>query len=212
MAYDLEVRREAIRLATEEGYLGGPPTRTSTTGWSIGRVSSVSKLVAPPDQPMKTQTTSGSLSWRKNSETLSWQVQNARSRSPRGNKNQKSQLALSAPSQLAHPASPAQKAKVGKGKGKGKKNKGRGRGTTTGQSVRSLTALMDLPRSQRPQFTAAKYSFPGVCYAFQSNTCTNSPCSRAHVCICESERACNGTLDVLPQHVNEGASATYNCS
>ena len=39
---------------------------------------------------------------------------------------------------------------------------------------------MDLPRNQQPQFTAAEYSFPGVCYAFQSNTCTNSPCSRAH--------------------------------
>ena len=29
---------------------------------------------------------------------------------------------------------------------------------------------------------------------------------------CESERACNGTLDVLPQHVDEGASATCNCA
>ena len=54
--------------------------------------------------------------------------------------------------------------------------------TATTQTVTSFQALMDLPRSQRP-FTAAEYSFPGVCCAFQSNTCTNSPCSRAHVCI-----------------------------
>ena len=88
-----------------------------------------------------------------------------------------------APAQLALPAPPTQKKKSNKGKGKFKRNKSGGSAAASGQPLTSFQALMDLPRSQRPKLTAAEQSFPGVCYAFQSNTCTRFPCSRAHICI-----------------------------
>ena len=187
MAYELEIRREAIRLATEEGFsierawwAAYENDHHRMEHWQsfLGVKTGGSSSSANEDHQDKRI-----AQLEEKLGDLSRQVRNARSRSPRGNKKSQPQLSLPAPAHLALPAPPTPKGKSGKGKGKGKKNKSRGRGTATSQTVTSFQALMDLPRSQRPQFTAAEYSFPGVCYAFQSNTCTNSPCSRAHVCI-----------------------------
>ena len=182
MAYELEIRREAVRLATEEGY------SIERAWWSayendhhrmehwqsfLGVKSGGSSSSSPAvDDPRDKRI---ALLEKKIGE-LSRQAQNARSRSPRGNKNSRNQLALPAPAQmLALPAPAMQKKRSNKGKGKGRKNKG--------QQITTFQALMDLPRNQRPKFTAAEQNAPGVCYAFQSNTCTRSPCSRSHVCI-----------------------------
>ena len=189
MAYELEVRREAIRLATEEGYsierawwAAYENDHHRMEHWQsfLGVKTGGSSSSAGANEDHKDKRIA---QLEKKLGDLSRQVQNARSRSPRGKKKPQTQLSLPVPAQLALPAPPTQKGKSGKGKGKGKKGKSRGRGPATGQTVTSFQALMDLPCSQQPPFTAAEYSFPGVCYAFQSDSCTNSPCSRVHVCI-----------------------------
>ena len=99
---------------------------------------------------------------------------------------------LPGPSQLALPASPAPKAKArAKGSAKGNKknkqqSKGRGkagygqqRKSFTG-SIPSFQALMDIPRDERPQLPNGT---KGICFSFQSKTCTRSSCRLSHVCI-----------------------------
>ena len=165
MAYELEIRREVIRLATEEGYsierawwAAYENDHHRMEHWQsfLGVKTGGSSSSANEDRKDKRI-----AQLEKKLGDLSRQVQNARSRSPRGNKKSQPQLSLPASAQLALPAPPTPKGKSGKGEGRGKRGKSRGHGAATSQTVTSFQALMDLPRSQRPHFTA-EYSSPGV--------------------------------------------------
>ena len=119
-------------------------------------------------------------------------VTNQRSRSPRRGTNQSRQLSLPGPSQLALPAPPTPKAKAGakgsakgirknkqQSKGRGKAGHGQQRNNFTG-SIPSFQALMDIPRDERPHLANGT---KGICFSFQSKTCTRSSCGLSHVCI-----------------------------
>ena len=174
MAYELEIPREAIRLATEEGY-------SIERAWWAACENDHHRMEHWAEFPRGQNWWLLFISQRRPQRQADRSAgEKTRRPLPAGPKRT---VPLTEGQQEPKvPAPPAQKTKAGKGNGKGKKSKSRGRGTATGQTVTSFQALMDLPRSQQPQFTAAEHSFPGVCYAFQSNTSTNSPCSRAHVC------------------------------
>ena len=148
LAYELEIRREAVRLATEEGFSFQRAWWTAYTNdhhrmehWQSFLKVSGDKSSSSSDDSKDRKI----AQLEKKLNDLSRQVQN-RSRSPRG--KGRTQKALPAPAQPSQPAPLAPKSKgkrQSKGKGRGQNGKGQKNGSQSGR-INSFRDLMDIPR------------------------------------------------------------------
>ena len=183
LSYELELRKEAIRLCKEQSF-GIQSALWSALRNTEHRMKHWLQLVAIPNAP----SSSSSQELQSLKKRIS-DLEKARSRSPR-RINQKQLAAASGPQMLALPApsAPTQGQKGGKGRdrrvnnrrggagrvhGKGQASKGEGQGT------KDFDFIMKLPLEFRANFHE-KFHRNEICYKFQKHACRADKC---HVCV-----------------------------
>ena len=184
LSYELEIRREAIRLTREQRM----PIQQAM--WAAYR-----------DQPHRLENWSNFLKLEsKKVDESSKDAQIAslerrlkimenrliqRSRSPRGKGR-----ALPAPKQLALAAPAAPQDGQAKGKARGKNNRRKGKGnhqrTPPGQNIQTFRELLTLKRVAHPEWLRSP---PGICFALNEKKCTDAACTRPQRCV-----ACRSAL------------------
>ena len=174
LSYELELRKEAIRLCKEQSF-GIQSALWSALRNTEHRMKHWLQLVAIPNT-----SSSSSGSELQSLKKRIADLEKARSRSPRRN-NQKQLAAASGPQMLALPA-PSAPAQGQKG-GKGRKRGGFGRYAAKSQATKNFDYLMKLPLEFRSNFHE-KFHKNEICYKFQKNSCTRADkCKFSHVCV-----------------------------
>ena len=187
MGYELELRKEAIRLTKEQG-MAMKQAMWTAYGDQQHRLENWSNF-------LKLETKRGHDSLKdaqiaaleRRLKHLENRANQQRSRSPRpvgrgrGRRNQ----ALPAPGAvLALPAPPTPVAGQSKGKGHGKSSRDKGKGkqqnTPQGQVIQTFQELLRVERATLPALAS---SGTGVCYNFNQQMCSDAACARPHVCV-----------------------------
>ena len=186
MGYELELRKESIRLVREQNMSIQQAMRTAYRDQQhrLENWSNFLKLEHRASESAKdAQITALERRLKQMENRL-----NKRSRSPRGSgKSRGKQAALPAPApMLALPAQAAQPKGQGKGKGQGKKGRGKGRGKQNAQNaqqgpnIQTFRELLHSKKRSRPEHFASP---PGVCFAFNQKNCFDTACTRPHICV-----------------------------
>ena len=179
LSYELELRKEAIRLCKEQSF-GIQSALWTTLRNTEHRMKHWLQLVAIPNAP----SSSSSQELQSLKKRIS-DLEKARSRSPRRS-NQKPLAAASGPQMLALPA-PSAPARGQKG---GKPNRRAGfrhtaaKGSGKGQASKDFDYLMKLPLEFRAHFHE-KFHKNEICYKFQKHACKlpADKCKFSHVCV-----------------------------
>ena len=187
LGYELDLRREAVKL-TKEQWMS-----IQQAMWAVYRqhrqenLSNFLKLESKKGDESSRDSHIASLERRlKQMENKL----NQRSRSSRGKGRRIESQApvLPAPAQLTLAAPAAPQGDQPKGKGRGKNNRGRRQGknqnTPSGQNIQTFRELINLKKRIHPEWFQLP---PGVCFAFNQKKCTDTACTRLHVCV-----ACGG--------------------
>ena len=185
LSYELELRKEAIRLCKEQSF------GIQSALWTALRntehlMKHWLQLVAIPNAP----SSSSNQELQSLKKRIS-DLEKARSRSPR--RNTQKQLALpSGPQMIALPApsAPAQGQKGGK---RGNKKRGAvGRFAMSGSisGIKDFDYLLNLPHEFRSNFID-KFHKNELCYNFQRNKCNRKggTCKFTHLCV-----GCGGSM------------------
>ena len=182
MNYEQELRNEAIRLAMEEGY----PIKSAL--WTAYRNEHHRNEhwimligVTNADLIRGGGTDSKNISqYEQRIQKLEQQLAQARSRSPRRNNS------APVPACLASTTTRTEghrKEGQGQGEERGKNQSQTQTAISSSAGFRKFNHLMKIGPAKRHLTKQTE-----VCYKFQSNTCTATPCSRAHRCIgCNKE-------------------------
>ena len=171
LSYELELRKEAIRLCKEQ---------------SFGIQSALWTTLRNMEHRMKhwLQLVSSCQELQSLKKRIS-DLEKARSRSPRRS-NQKQLAAASGHQMLAllAPSAPAQGQKGGKGRKRGGVKQPAAKGSGKGQASKDFDYLMKLPLEIRANFHE-KFHNNEICYNFQRNSCKRSDgkCKFSHVCV-----------------------------
>ena len=176
LSYELELRKEAIRLCKEQSF-GIQSALWSALRNTEHRMKHWLQLVAIPNAP----SSSSNQELQSLKKRIS-DLEKARSRSPRRN-TQKQLAVTSGPQMLALPA-PSAPAQGQKGRKRGNKKRGGfGRVAAKSQATKNFDYLMKLPLEFRAKFHE-KFHKNEICYKFQKNSCTRSDnCKFSHVCV-----------------------------
>ena len=168
LSYELEIRKEAIRLCKEESY-GIQSALWTTLKNTEHRMKHWLQLVAISNAP--------SSSSSQELQTLKKRIsdlEKARSRSPRRSA-QKQKAISSGPTMLSLPApsAPAQSSKGGEGKSNRRRAKrsGKSAGSSQPSDNKNFNYIMNLPAAFRQNFHERFYKRE-ICYSFQKNSCT----------------------------------------
>ena len=186
LSYELELRKEAVRLCKEQSF-GIQSALWSALRNMEHRMKHWLQLVAIPNAP----SSSSSQELQSLKKRIS-DLEKARSRSPRRN-NQKQLAPAGGPQMLALPAPSAPAQKGGKGKDRRVTNRRGGAGRAPGkgqaskgeaQASKDFDYLMKLPLEFRAKFHQ-KFHNNEICYNFQRNSCKRSDgkCKFSHVCV-----------------------------
>ena len=177
LSYELELRKEAIRLCKEQSF-GIQSALWTALRNTEHRMKHWLQLVAIPNAP--------SSSSNQELQSLKKRIadlEKARSRSPR--RNAQKQLALpGGPQMMALPA-PSAPPQGQKGNKRGiKRRGGAGRVSGKGQATKDFDFIMKLPLEFRANFHE-KFHKNEICYNFQKNRCnrTDGKCKFSHVCV-----------------------------
>ena len=179
LSYELELRKEAIRLCKEQSS-GIQSALWSALRNTEHRMKHWLQLVAIPNAP--------SSSSNQELQSLKKRIadlEKARSRSPR--RNVQKQLALpSGPQMMALPApsAPAQGKKENtRDRRVNNRRGGAGRVPGKGQATKDFDFIMKLPHEFRANFHE-KFHKNEICFKFQKNTCNRADkCKFSHVCV-----------------------------
>ena len=179
LSYELELRKEAIRLCKEQSF-GIQSALWSALRNTEHRMKHWLQLVAIPNAP----SSSSSQELQSLKKRIS-DLEKARSRSPR-RINQKQLAAASGPQMLAlsAPSAPTQNQKGGKGRDRrvNKRRGGAGRVPSKGHDTKDFDFIMKLPLEFRANFHE-KFHKNEICYKFQKHACRADKCRFSHICV-----------------------------
>ena len=179
LSYELELRKEAIKLCNEQAF-GIQAALWAALRDKEHRMKHWLQLVAIPNSAA-----SSDKQEMQNMKKSIADLEKARSRSPRRGSQSKQSAQLALPG----PSAPAQGAKGGKGSNN---NKGKGKGKSSSSSqpasssnqTKNFQYLMKLPIEFRSQFHE-RFHKREICFSFQRCLCKSLPnsCKFAHVCV-----------------------------
>ena len=177
LSYELELRKEAIRLCKEQSF-GIQSALWTALRNTEHRMKHWLQLVSIPNAP----SSSSNQELQSLKKRIS-DLEKARSRSPR--RNTQKQLALpSGPQMMALPApsAPAQGQKGGKRRKRGGPGRFRKSGSISG--TKDFDYLLNLPHEFRSNFID-KFHKNELCYNFQRNKCNRKggTCKFTHLCV-----------------------------
>ena len=177
LSYELELRKEAVRLCKEQSF-GIQSALWSALRNTENRMKHWLQLVAIPNAP----SSSSSQELQSLKKRIS-DLEKARSRSPRRN-NQKQLAAAGGPQMLALPApsAPTQGQKGGKNRRRGGFGRSPAKGSGKAQTTKDFDYLMKLPLEFRANFHE-KFHKNEICYNFQKHSCRSQKCKFSHVCV-----------------------------